>query len=95
MHPLGPEPDVVLDGFVCLSALTSRIKWMWWWSGERRPHKAAITECFGLIFRVHYEALQRVLTPNTPLWICTDLIHQDRLPLSVLPPPPVEGPGLI
>ena len=40
----GAKPDVVLDRPLCLSALTSGIKWIYWWTSERWPDKAAITE---------------------------------------------------
>lgn len=40
----GAGPNSVLDGPLSLSALTSGIKWMQWWTGERRPAKATSTE---------------------------------------------------
>lgn len=40
----GAGPNSVLDGPLSLSALTSGIKWMQWWTGKRRPAKATSTE---------------------------------------------------
>lgn len=40
----GAGPNSVLDGPLSLSALTSGIKWMQRWTGERRPAKATSTE---------------------------------------------------
>ena len=40
----GAGLDIVLDVPLCLSVLTSGIKWMQCWTGERWPDIAAITQ---------------------------------------------------
>lgn len=54
--PPGAGPDVVFDGPLCLSVLTSGTKWLQWWTGERRPDEATITE-------VHHLSLARLVEP--------------------------------